>query len=55
MKDAYFHIDISPAHRHFLRFIVDSNHFQYRALTFRTAIAPRVFIKIFLVVEAHVR
>lgn len=28
LKDAYFHISIVPAHRCFLRFVVNHNHYQ---------------------------
>lgn len=43
MKNTYFHIDIHPVHRHFLRFTVGTHHFQYRVLPFRIATTPRIF------------
>lgn len=55
MKDVYFYIDVHPAHRCFLRFMVGCNHFQCRVLPFGIVITPRVFIKIFTVIAAHVR
>lgn len=52
-KDTYFHIDIHPAHRRFLRFIMGTHHFRYRVLPF--GIATRVFTKVFSIVVDHIR
>ncbi|KAG6939132.1 hypothetical protein G0U57_003101, partial [Chelydra serpentina] len=41
MKDAYFHVDIHPAHRCFLRFMVGSHHFQYKVFPFRIVTTPK--------------
>ncbi|KAG6937621.1 ORF I polyprotein, partial [Chelydra serpentina] len=40
MKDAYFHISITPAHRRFLRFVVCKTHYQFTALPFGLCTAP---------------
>ncbi|KAG6935254.1 hypothetical protein G0U57_015306, partial [Chelydra serpentina] len=55
MKDAYFHISISPAHRRFLRFVVRQTHYQFTALPFGLCTAPRVFTKCMAVVVAFLR
>ncbi|KAM4722898.1 BTB/POZ domain-containing protein 8 [Rhinophrynus dorsalis] len=46
LKDAYYHIPIREVHRRFLRFHILGEHYQYRALPFGLATAPRVFTKI---------
>lgn len=38
-----------------LRFVVGSEHFQYRVLPFGIATAPRAFTKVFAMVPAHAR
>lgn len=50
MHGTYYHVDIHPAHRYFLRFMVGHSHFQYRVLTFGLSTTPR---KVFSVVAAH--
>ncbi|KAG6920931.1 ORF 3, partial [Chelydra serpentina] len=56
MKDAYFHISITPAHRRFLRFIVRKTHYQFTALPFGLCTAPpHVFTKCMAVVAAFLR
>ncbi|XP_013909106.1 PREDICTED: ubiquitin carboxyl-terminal hydrolase 7-like [Thamnophis sirtalis] len=52
LTEAYLHIPILPAHRQFLRFSHKSRHYQYRALPFGLASAPRTFTK---VLAAHLR
>ncbi|KAG6936528.1 ORF V, partial [Chelydra serpentina] len=52
MKDAYFHIAIYPPQRHFLRFVVNQQHFQFTVLPFGLSTAPRVFTKCMAVVAA---
>ncbi|KAG6931685.1 ORF 3, partial [Chelydra serpentina] len=55
MKDAYFHISITPPHRRFLRFVVCKTHYQFTALPFGLCTAPRVFTKCMAVVAAFLR
>ncbi|CAJ0966938.1 unnamed protein product [Ranitomeya imitator] len=50
LKDAYYHVPIHEDHQKFLRVAVSLagtiEHFQYQALPFGVAVAPRVFTKI---------
>ncbi|CAJ0943796.1 unnamed protein product [Ranitomeya imitator] len=46
IQDAYLHIPIPPAHQSFLRFAIDQDHYQFVALPFGLATAPRVFTKV---------
>ncbi|XP_049326792.1 uncharacterized protein LOC125787056 [Astyanax mexicanus] len=43
--DAYFHIDIYPAHRKYLRFAFEGKAFEYQTVPFGLSLAPRVFSK----------
>ncbi len=45
LKDAYFHIQIAPHHRRFLRFAFENTAYQYSVLPFGLALAPRTFSK----------
>ncbi len=45
LKDAYFHIQIAPHHRRFLRFALEGVAYQYTVLPFRLSLAPRTFTK----------
>lgn len=55
LKDAYFHVGIFKKHRKFLRFCVQGQVYQFKALCFGPTSAPRVFTKIVSVVAAHLR
>lgn len=46
IQDAYLHVPIARSHQRFLRFAVGSTHFQFVALPFGLATAPRVFTKV---------
>ncbi|XP_040286209.1 dynein heavy chain 8, axonemal [Bufo bufo] len=46
IQDAYLHVPIALSHQRFLRFAVGSLHFQFVALPFGLASAPRVFTKV---------
>jgi hypothetical protein len=46
LKDAYHHIAIHPKHRKFLRFHYQGKHWQFRALPFGLASAPRAFCRV---------
>ncbi|CAJ0964265.1 unnamed protein product [Ranitomeya imitator] len=46
IQDAYLHIPIFPPHQRFLWFAVNNLHFQFTALPFGLASAPRVFTKV---------
>ncbi|CAJ0944865.1 unnamed protein product [Ranitomeya imitator] len=46
IRDAYLHIPIFPPHQRFLHFSVRREHFQFTALPFGLAAAPRVFTKV---------
>ncbi len=45
LKDAYFHIQIAPHHRRFLRFAFEGTANQYSVLPFGLALAQRTFSK----------
>ena len=45
LKDAYFHVPIHHRHRRFLRFAFGGIAYQFHALPFGLALAPRVFTK----------
>lgn len=53
VEDAYFHIDIHPSCKRFLRFALGSNHYRYRVLPFGLATAPWVFTMLLSFVVAH--
>ena len=55
LQDAYFHIPIFVAHRKFLRFIFQGTHYQFRALPFGLAVAPRAFTKVMATLGAYLR
>ncbi|KAG8539065.1 hypothetical protein GDO81_021527 [Engystomops pustulosus] len=59
LADAYYHIPIHQDFQKYLRVAiqVDSevHHYQYRALPFGIAIAPRIFTKIVSEMAAHIR
>ncbi|CAJ0919605.1 unnamed protein product [Ranitomeya imitator] len=46
IQDTYLHIPIAPAHQRFLRIAIDQDHYQFVALPFGLATAPRVFTKV---------
>ncbi|KAL0168644.1 hypothetical protein M9458_036866, partial [Cirrhinus mrigala] len=45
LKDAYFHVQIAPHHRRFIRFTFEGVAYQYTALPFGLSLAPRTFTK----------
>ncbi len=45
LKDAYFHIQIAPHNRPFLRFAFEGVSYQYTVLPFGLSLAPRTFTK----------
>ncbi len=45
LKDAYFHVEILPQHRKFLRFAFGGEAYQYRVLPFDLALSPRTYTK----------
>ena len=55
LSDAYLHVPIFPSHRKFLRFCIQGQCFQWKALCFGPTSAPRVFTKIVSVVAAYLR
>lgn len=46
LTDAYFHIRIAPAFRHFLHFQFQGTFYQFRAMPFGLSSAPRTFMKL---------
>jgi hypothetical protein len=46
LKDAYFHVEIHPKHRPYLRFAFQGRCYQFLCLPFGLSSAPRVFTKI---------
>ena len=55
LKDAYLSIPIKESHRKFLKFRWQGKIFQYNALPFGLAKAPRVFTKVLKPVLSHLR
>ncbi|XP_029441229.1 uncharacterized protein LOC115080906 [Rhinatrema bivittatum] len=55
LTEAYLHVGIRADHQRYLRFAVLGQHFQFQALPFGLATAPRTFTKIMVVVAAHLR
>ena len=55
LSDAYFHVPIHPSSRKYLRFCANNEVFQFRALPFGIATAPRVFTKLMATVAAYLR
>ncbi len=45
LKDAYFHIQLAPHHRRFLRFAFEGVAYQYTVLPFGLSLAPHTFTK----------
>ncbi len=45
LKDAYFHIQVAPRHRRFLRFAFEGITYQFTVLPFGLCLAPRTFTK----------
>ncbi len=45
LKDAYFHIQVAPRHRRFLRFAFEGIAYQFTVLPFGLCLAPRMFTK----------
>lgn len=50
MQDAYLHVPISPGYQPFFRLALEdggsTRHYQFLALSFGLALAPRIFTKI---------
>ncbi len=45
LKDAYFHIQVAPRHRRFLRFAFEGVVYQFTVLPFGLSLTPRTFTK----------
>ncbi len=45
LKDAYFHIQVAPIYRRFLRLAFERVAYQYKVLPFGLCLAPRTFIQ----------
>ncbi len=45
LKDAYFHIQVAPHHRRFLRFVFEGVAYQYKVLPFGLSLAPHTFTR----------
>lgn len=55
LKDAYLQIPVYPPHRKYLRFCISGIHYQFRAMPFGIAIAPRVYTKVMAAVGGFLR
>ena len=55
LKDAYLHIPMYPPDRQFLRFCIQGKHYQFKAMPFGLATAPRVFTKLMAAVGGFLR
>ena len=49
MKDAYFHIQVHPDSRRYLRFVFNGVCYQFRAMCFGLSTAPQVFTRVLAV------
>ena len=45
LKDAYFHVEIAPEHRKYLRFAFQGIAYEYNRLPFGYSLSPRTFSK----------
>ncbi len=55
LKDAYLSVPVSPEHRPLLRFVWESQLYQFQCLPFGLSTAPRVFTKVLRPVMSLVR
>ncbi|VDI09965.1 Hypothetical predicted protein [Mytilus galloprovincialis] len=55
LSDAYFHVPIFQGHRQYMRFCVQNQCYQWKAMCFGPTCAPRIFTKIVSVVAAYLR
>ncbi|KAK3092798.1 hypothetical protein FSP39_007315 [Pinctada imbricata] len=55
LKDAYLHVAVQQQYRQYLRFCVHGHHYQFRAMPFGLAVAPRIFAKLMSAVGSHLR
>jgi hypothetical protein len=55
LKDAYFHIPISPSQRKYLRFAFQGKTYQFKVLPFGATAAPRLFTQVLVEVIALIR
>jgi hypothetical protein len=55
LTDAYYHIPIHPHFRKYLRFAIAGQVYQFKALPFGLAIAPRIFTKVMLEIARVLR
>lgn len=55
LTEAYLHVPIHPSHRRYLRFCLDQQHFQFKALPFGLSTAPRVFTKLLVNPVSYLR
>ena len=51
LKDAYLQVPVHPDSRRFLRFVVDGQVYQFRALCFGLSTAPQVFTRVMSLVS----
>ncbi|CAJ0933402.1 unnamed protein product [Ranitomeya imitator] len=52
IRDAYLHVPICVRHQRFLRFTIQGHHYQFTALPFGLASAPRVFTKLMAILRS---
>ena len=55
LTDAYLHLAVHPQYRKYLRFCVQGIHYQFRAMPFGLATAPRLFTKVMSTVGSYLR
>lgn len=44
LKDVYFHIQVAPRHRRFLRFAIEGIEYQFKVLPFGLSLAMNTFM-----------
>ena len=55
IMDAYLHVPVCTSHQRYLRFAIGEDHYQFVALPFGLASAPRVFTKVLAPILALLR
>ena len=55
LTDAYLHLAVHPQYRKYLGFCVQGIHYQFRAIPFGLATAPRLFTKVMSTVGSYLR
>lgn len=55
LQDAFLHVPVAPRHRKYLRFVVQGQAYQFRAIPFGLGTSPYVFTRVVKAVGAYAR